>query len=478
VNGRVAVLLAAFMMAAGTRADSAEPQLFQVTFQSKLLSYFFGTPQVIGASVLLPDSYYKRPDQRYPTVYVVPAFGGSDVISERTELAWQRPMRALGTEFIIVFLQGMVDINGEQVHQEFADSANDGPWGTALTSEFIPATDSHFRTIASGRARFLFGHSSGGWSVLWLQINYPELFNGAWAAAPDPVDFHDFLGPDLVTGQNFYRDSAGHPYGMCRVDGHDTTTLQRFVLQTQGCSARPQPARPGGKPWPERQFDTYDDVFSPRLSNGDAAPLFNRATGAIDPAVAEYWEEHYDITHLLQKHWSTSGPQLKGKLHVFVGAEDTFHLNGAVMLMHDALAKLGTDAEIDVAPGADHWQVLDWHGGLIKYALSEMVQRFTLTTGFLPGERSLGQDFAEKAVHQPFGLIEPSTILHVPLAVGELPGMKKVHFEHLCPLLGVVWYLNWAFEPLACAGAVSDSSRPASAGSRMAPCTNSTRVSL
>ena len=132
------------------------------------------------------------------------------------------------------------------------------------------------------------------------------------------------------------------------------------------------------KAWAVRQFDTYDVVYSPRRNDGSPAEVFNRATGAIDPAVAAYWEEHYDITRILQERWSTLGPQLQGKLHVFVGAQDTFHTNDSVVLMQDALHKLGSDAEIQIVPGDDHWQILDWHGGLIGYSLAEMLQRLTL----------------------------------------------------------------------------------------------------
>ncbi|MGA8327406.1 MAG: hypothetical protein WB757_15130, partial [Candidatus Cybelea sp.] len=107
------------------------------------------------------------------------------------------------------------------------------------------------------------------------------------------------------------------------------------------------------------------------------APLINRTTGAIDPAVAAYWETHYDMTHLLVTRWNALGPLLKGKLHVFVGDRDTFHLEGSVKLMRDTLNKLGSDAEIGVAPGDDHWQIFDYHGGLVKYSIEEMVERLT-----------------------------------------------------------------------------------------------------
>jgi pimeloyl-ACP methyl ester carboxylesterase len=357
-------------------ARAGEPQLSYVNFPSTALSTFFNQPVQIAATILLPDSYYTEPQRRYPVVYVISAFDDFYAIDVSRQLEWQRPMRALGSQFMIVFLRGMIEFHGEAIHDQYADSANDGPWGTALTSEFIPATDARFRTLGAG-GRFLFGHSSGGWSALWLQVNYPDAFNGAWVVSPDAVDFHDFYGPDLTKpSANFYRDASGKAYGECRERGHDTLTMGQFATGLGECGGSAE-MRTVEKVSAVRQFDTYDVVYSPRRTDGSPAQLFNRANGAIDPAVAAYWEEHYDITRILQERWSTLGPQLQGKLHVFVGAQDTFHTNDSVVLMRDALHNLGSDAEIQIVPGDDHWQILDWHGGMIGYALAEMLQRLT-----------------------------------------------------------------------------------------------------
>jgi S-formylglutathione hydrolase FrmB len=257
-------------------------------------------------------------------------------------------MRRLHREFIVVLLDGM--FNGG--HQEFADSANNGPWGTALTTEFIPKTEAHFRAIGTPQTRFVAGHSSGGWSALWLQVNYPDLFGGEWSLSPDPVDFRDFTGPDLtrVPPQNFFRDPRGREY---TIDGEP---LKRFV------------AGPG---WEHKQFESFEAVFSPSAADGKPKPLFDRKTGAIDAEVERYWEEHYDIARILRDRWQTLGPQLRGKLHIIVGTRDEFHLDASVSLLQHELAGLGSDAEIDFANGADHWGVFDWKGSAIDYIIGE-----------------------------------------------------------------------------------------------------------
>jgi hypothetical protein len=55
----------------------------------------------------------------------------------------------------------------------------------------------------------------------------------------------------------------------------------------------------------------------------------------INPVVASYWKEHYDIDHIMQRDWSTLGPKLVGKLHIAVGDMDTWYLNNAVHMVQD-----------------------------------------------------------------------------------------------------------------------------------------------
>jgi len=97
----LAVLLVTFVSAAlCVRAD--EPQYVHAQMQSGLLSQFWGQPISIDAYVLLPDSYYREPQRRYPIFYWVQGFGGVGEISMDTQLQWQRSMRRLNQQFIVV----------------------------------------------------------------------------------------------------------------------------------------------------------------------------------------------------------------------------------------------------------------------------------------------------------------------------------------------------------------------------------------
>jgi S-formylglutathione hydrolase FrmB len=338
------VAVAGMATACLASAVARDPQYLQVDMRSQVLTEFWQQPVSISAHVLLPDSYYKEPSRRYPVMYFIQGFDGYGDPNSAETLRWQKPMRKLHQEFIVIFLDGMFDGG----HQEFADSATYGPWGKALTTEFIPQTESHFRAIDSPAARFVSGHSSGGWSALWLQITYPSVFGGEWSLSPDPVDFEDFLGDDLTveTPRNFYST----PYTILGMP------MKEFV---------------GYKDWSQRQFVSFESVFGPADSKQNPIPLFDRKTGVVDPAVAQYWEQHYDIATILRQHWATLGPQLAGKIHIFVGGADNFHLDSPVRLLKNELTELGSDAEIEIVPGANHWTIFNAHDGMRDYILQE-----------------------------------------------------------------------------------------------------------
>ncbi|MDP9017832.1 MAG: esterase family protein [Candidatus Eremiobacteraeota bacterium] len=328
---------------------------------SPALSAFWGQAVHMNANVLLPESYTAAPQRTYPIIYVVPAFNESYAIDSEKEAAWHDAMRAAGCEFIIVSLKASMGTG----HHVFADSANNGPWGNALIHDFIPSLEARLRTTGSSAERFVVGHSSGGWSALWLQVTYPQEFAGSWSASPDPVDFRDFTGPDLtaVPPQNLYHDSNNHEYELVRGDhGMGRRQTIREYVQSQSDSG------------PQSQFGSFDAVFSPIGPGGNPQPLFNRRTGAIDATVAQYWETHYDISRLLRDHWNELEPNLRHKLHIIVGTEDTFHLESSVHRLDAELKELGSDAEIIYAPQQDHFSILSWNGGFIRHVVVEAKQ--------------------------------------------------------------------------------------------------------
>ena len=319
------------------------PNVKIIDFESPALSKFWGRPIHMQASVVLPPTYDKNLGQKYPAVYSVHGYGGDHLKPLRGVPNLVREMAdGKRPEMIYIYLNAHCPLG----HHVFADSANNGPWGTALVSEFIPYLEKQFRMDAKPSGRFLTGHSSGGWTTLWVMVTHPDFFGGTWPTSPDPVDFRNFTGPDITKypPANAYNDNSGKPYNLVRMGGKELMTVGQYAKQEYVTGYY------GG------QFGSFNAVFSPKGDDGQPMKLFDVATGRIDPAVQKAWEK-YDISLLLRNNWKTLGPKLKGKIHIIVGTADTFHLDEAVRLLDAEMKKLGSDAKFTYLPGKTHFDL-------------------------------------------------------------------------------------------------------------------------
>jgi S-formylglutathione hydrolase FrmB len=318
-----------------------------IDFVSPRLSAFWGRPVHMRGWVSLPPGY-RAGGPTFPAIYSTHGFGGT-LASQHMSAARAIQHMAAGdwAPMIWVFL----DQSSPTGTHEFADSVNNGPWGEALTTELIPWLEAHYRMDARAAGRFLTGHSSGGWATLWLQTRYPATFGGTWSTSPDPSDFHDFTNVDLYArGANAYRRADGRATPLVRDHGRAIATLQQFARLEAVLGPY------GG------QFASFDWVFSPRGPDGRPMPMFDRASGAVDPDVVAYWRDHYDIAYRLERHWPALGRDLDGKIHIIVGTADTFYLDGSVHRLQAVLDRLGAHARITFIPDRTHFDLFEQPG--------------------------------------------------------------------------------------------------------------------
>ncbi|MBB5766006.1 alpha/beta hydrolase [Xanthomonas euroxanthea] len=310
---------------------------------SPALSAFWGRPVSLRARVLTPPGYDAKAAARYPTVYVTHGFGGNyNRFAGSIAAAWSAMAAKQMPPMIWVFL----DQSTPTGTHEFADSVNNGPWGTALTEELIPALERQYKMDGNARGRFLNGHSSGGWATLWLQTRYPKLFGGTWSTSPDSSDFHDFTGPDLYApNANVYRRPDGSQFPLIRDQGKVVADLETFARLERVLGPY------GG------QLTSFEWVFSPRGPDGRPLPMFDRDTGKVDPAVVAYWRTHYDIAARVAAQWPTLKPDLDGKIHLIVGTADTFYLDGAARKFQAVLDGLGAKSDFRYLEGRSHFDL-------------------------------------------------------------------------------------------------------------------------
>ncbi len=315
-------------------------QLAEFVFPSEALTRFWGRPIEIRGYVVLPPNYQKNQRQRYPTVYWTAGFGGNIRYAHYMGSEIESRMRA-GKMPEMIWV--MLDQSFPTGTHEFADSVNNGPWGEALTRELIPHLESKYRMDGKASGRFLTGHSSGGWTALWLQVAYPREFGGTWPTSPDPSDFRDFTGVDLYAPHaNMYRKPNGEKVPLVRIPGRPEIPMEDFAKQERILGSY------GG------QMASFEWVFSPKGPDGSPMQVFDRITGDIDPKVAIYWGEHYDIARKVRREWPEYGKDLKGKIHLTVGTADTFHLEGPAHLLEGVLKELGGEPRFRFLEGRTH----------------------------------------------------------------------------------------------------------------------------
>jgi hypothetical protein len=332
-------------------ADTEWVKLVEV--RSKLLSEFHGREVKLRAAVILPVAYGDQPDRQFATVYTIPGFSGDHTS------AWVRPDVKEG-QMLRVILDPQVPLG----HSVFANSANNGPVGEALVEELIPEIERRFRAVPHAYGRFLMGHSSGGWACLWLQVTYHDFFGGCWSLAPDPVDFRHFQTMNIYEDHNGHWTREGYPRPLARREGQ--------VAATFGQVNRWEYVVGYGY-----QLDSFNAVFSPRGEDGRPRPLMDKLTGAIDPEVAEYWKR-YDIRQVLQENWASRGPRLKGKLHIIIGAWDTYYLETGVEGLRAFLETTDYGGYIKVVPGD--------HGSFLRGRLADLDRE--MAAQFAVGERA------------------------------------------------------------------------------------------
>jgi hypothetical protein len=331
-----------------------------VKMQSSLLTKFWGQPIYIGATVLLPKDYDQHPDQRYPAVYHQFHFDpgapfGYSSSGPRANTGFSKDWNAddFPRAIAVTFQHPTVYYDDSYA----ANSANNGPYGDALTTELIPYLESHFRMIPEARARTLTGGSTGGWEALALQVYYPDVFGGTWVFCPDSIDFSRYLILDIYSDDNAFVRPGVKPSSdvalasderpMLRSpEGQTTRTLRE---QSQMEDALGSKSRSGG------QLAGWDSVYGPVGDDGYPEPLWDHKTGKIDKDVANYMKEHgYDLARYIESHWTELAPKLTGKMHFYVGDMDNWFANLAVYRMEILLTKLNAQATFTYGPRQGH----------------------------------------------------------------------------------------------------------------------------
>lgn len=397
-GGRIAVNLDQEIPSIEAPADTK--YIKHIKMKSEMLSEWWGRDVYLGANVLVPHGFDEHPEAHYPLMifhghfpYTFSGFredppdpdlkpdyaarfgiSGYNIIQQEEAHNFYKQWTGPNfPRYIVIEIQHPTPYYDDSYA---VNSANQGPYGDAITYELIPHIEDMFRGIGEGWSRFLYGGSTGGWEALAVQVMYPDEYGAAFAACPDPIDFQAYTQVNIYEDKNaYYLESQfkktprpGHRNYL----GHVSSTLvdmnhRELVLGSKGRSGQ--------------QWDIWEATFSPVGEDGYPARLWDKITGDINPEVAAYWKENYDIGHILRRDWENGlGEKLKGKIHIYCGDMDNYYLNNAVYLVEEFLENTKNPyyaGEVDYGDRAEHC----WNG---DHENPNYISRLRYNTFYLP----------------------------------------------------------------------------------------------
>ena len=183
----------------------------QITSQA-LAGNLFGDPATRPFYVLLPPSY-DTGDKRYPVVYVLHPYWGSELeMVGQFKTAMEKLLRdGAVQEMIFVFPNGDNRLHGSM----YLSSPTIGDYETYLTQELVDLVDSKYRALPQRESRGVTGCSMGGDGAIHLALKYPQVYS---AVAPVAATYDAAQDPALAQAAEFFQGEPADLDAAARLD--------------------------------------------------------------------------------------------------------------------------------------------------------------------------------------------------------------------------------------------------------------------
>lgn len=131
--------------------------------------------------VYLPPSYAADQARRYPVVYLLHGYGGTETtFTERLANlpdSGDRLDAAQGFSSAIYVMPSAYTLHKGSM---YSDSVTTGNWEKFIAEDLVSYVDGHYRTLPTRMSRGLAGHSMGGYGALRIGMKRPELFGSLY----------------------------------------------------------------------------------------------------------------------------------------------------------------------------------------------------------------------------------------------------------------------------------------------------------
>lgn len=168
--------------------------------ESKALINSGGENPKRKVSIYLPPGY-DQSQQRYPVIYYLHGFMGTDSISTAMKgILDQGISRQKIRPYILVIPNQYSMFEGSF----YSNSTLTGNWSDFTAKELVAYVDQHYRTLANRESRGIAGHSMGGYGAFKIAMLYPDVFSSVYALSPGLLAFVKEFGPNSTS----FRDVA------------------------------------------------------------------------------------------------------------------------------------------------------------------------------------------------------------------------------------------------------------------------------
>jgi len=168
--------------------------------------------------VVLPPSYARERNRRYPVVY---ALHGYSIGAEQWSQEIHVPQTIEGAfarganEMIVVLPDSKTVHNGSM----YSSSATTGDFENFIARDVVFGIDAHYRTIPNRTSRGLVGHSMGGYGASRIGMKHPDVFGSLYIMSPCCLSARGG-GPanpaneEALAAVKTAEDSAALPFGL------------------------------------------------------------------------------------------------------------------------------------------------------------------------------------------------------------------------------------------------------------------------
>ncbi|MEP7309546.1 MAG: alpha/beta fold hydrolase [Acidobacteriota bacterium] len=134
-------------------------------------------------SIYLPKSYNADRTKRYPVVYLLHGYTGTDLgyfgpTGRQLHLIAERVFDAGAAKEMILVMPNCMNAYGGCM---YSNSVTAGNWESYVAEDLVAYVDSHYRTMAARASRGLAGHSMGGYGALRIAMKRPDVFSAIYA---------------------------------------------------------------------------------------------------------------------------------------------------------------------------------------------------------------------------------------------------------------------------------------------------------